>query len=1433
MRREDNPREREKWFYDQRAYPLKQIPAGIRQKAFERLEEMRRAERQRAKAPNIEALIQAGLLSWIPIGPQPGNSPHFGAVSGRIGAIAVDPTNADIVYLGGAQGGIWKTTDGGQNWVPLTDSQASLAIGAIAIDASSCNPAPCKTIYAGTGEQTFSGSSYYGAGVLKSTDAGATWTQMGNPPGFPFVGPFAGGQNSFAFGGARISSIAVKRDGSVLLAGVDIGFGGSTASGVYRSTDGGATWNVVSVASGASATDVLFSPDPARPGDAYAALGRPAGDGINGVYKTTDSGLTWARADTGTSKLPITSNVGRIKLAIAPSAPATLLASIADVFTDDLLGMFRSTDGGVNWVQLFNTPNFCRGQCSYDMVIRVHPNNASVIYAGGSAAGITFTCSTGFYFSRSADGGATWTPFVTTPAGDCIHVDQHAMDFGIQGATVKLYLGNDGGVWGVDVSNPTSPTLPWVNLNATLQLAQFYPGNSIHPSDEQIGMGGTQDNDTLKFAGALPWDTVGPGCDGGYTVIDRTVPSTWYFECQGGIIFKSTVNGTPGSATLAMDGIDPFDVVAFIAPLIGDPNVSNRLYAVTSRVYQTNDGAQNWNPISPELSFDSATARFASLRAIAVAPSDSNVVYTGARNARIFRTSTANLGANATWAEITSATDLPGRVITAMAVSPANPNTAFVTFSGFTFGSDLKGHVFKTTDSGATWTDISGTGPGTLPNTPVNAIVIDPDFAPVGDRIFIGTDVGVFETTDGGANWSTLLTGLPRVAVLSLVLRRESRTLRAGTHGRSAWDLQYSPLPAYTLSAVSPSSFAPNSGPANISVRGNGFTFTSVINWNGTPLNPTSLTSANQLDATVTNTELVGGPPAQVTVVDSILGATNALAVTIINPVPSVSSLAPPSVASGSGAFTFTVNGTDFVSNSEVHWDGAPRTTTFVNSAQLTAQISAADTASSGKFQVTVVNPAPGGGTSSSVIYPVTGPGPVNDDFNNAVNASPAPFIDKKNSGFATADTGGRLDPVVPSSCTTGAANSGKANSIWYKFTPAANGLILAATFGSVYDTILSVVTGSPGAFTVVACNDDLPFQSGGPSQVSFTATAGTTYSFMISAWAGDGGATDFQLIEFLPPPNDNISSATVILSSPFTDMVSTIAATTQSVDPVVPTACTVGAANSGRGKNIWYRFTPSANGTVTADTTGSDYDTILAAFTGVPGSFNITVCNDDSGGLTSQISFFALGGTTIYLMISDYDGIGGNAVFHFSSTATASPDFNVSISSQTITVIRGQPATATLTITPVNGPVSTAITFSCSGLPSFSTCSFNPPSVTPGSSPATVTLTITATAPSMLPPAPPFFVPPLLLWLVVALAMLTTALASRRAMRRRVASAMAVVGLIFLAVLLATCGGGGGGSSPPPITNPGTPVGSYSVTVLGTAGGSTQRFVSITLTVQ
>ncbi|HLE36292.1 MAG TPA: hypothetical protein VI699_04025, partial [Candidatus Acidoferrales bacterium] len=538
----DEPLRREQWFYEQRMLPDGRVPASLRLDALRRMQDMMEAEgklfRRRDAQGNViseEFLIPPSTTQWTPIGPQPASTGSVvGNVSGRIGALAVHPTNANFVFLGGAQGGVWRSTDGGFTWTPISDTQVSLSIGSIAIDPSNPN-----VVYVGTGEQTFSGSSYYGAGVLKSTNAldpnpaNVTWTQLGAST---FAGPFSSG-----LGGAFIGSLAIHpQNTQIILAGVQIFVtaDGGSSSGIYRTTNGGVNWT--QVLAGAPGTEVLF--DASNPAIAYAALGSIFGDTDNGVYKSTDSGATWARADAaGTQKLP-TTNVGRIEIAIAPTSTSTLFASIQNSGSGSsfgaLLGFFKSTDAGINWTQLTGAPDFCTPQCWYDHVIKVHPNNSSVVYAGGSAVSN--------FFMRSTDGGQTWSSAIRGANNNQLHVDQHAIAFGPgSGTATKIYVGNDGGAWSSDVSNSTA-ALNWTNLNATLSLTQFYPGMSIHPSDDQLGFGGTQDNNTQRYTGSLTWQTVTCG-DGGWTAIDPAIPTTVYATCQNVDIRKSTNSGLPGT----------------------------------------------------------------------------------------------------------------------------------------------------------------------------------------------------------------------------------------------------------------------------------------------------------------------------------------------------------------------------------------------------------------------------------------------------------------------------------------------------------------------------------------------------------------------------------------------------------------------------------------------------------------------------------------------------------------------------------------------------------------------------------------------------------------------------------------------------------------------------------------------------------------------
>ncbi|HEV2113459.1 MAG TPA: hypothetical protein VGR50_04875, partial [Terriglobales bacterium] len=249
--------ERERWFYEQREFPLGHIPPGAHAKALARRKQMEAEEFTLRQSGAAYSLKQFSGTSWSLIGPQATSSPFYKPyVSGRVSALAVDPTDPNTVYLGGAEGGVWKTTNGGANWTPLTDGQASLATGSIAID-----PQNHTTIYVGTGEENFGGDNYYGAGVLKSTDAGASWSHL---PG-PFVGPTNSNPPS---GGAYIGSIAVQPGNSqVLLAGVLIYSTQGTNFGqnIMRSTDGGVSWSTVLPGGnnggfGGNSTAVLFDP---------------------------------------------------------------------------------------------------------------------------------------------------------------------------------------------------------------------------------------------------------------------------------------------------------------------------------------------------------------------------------------------------------------------------------------------------------------------------------------------------------------------------------------------------------------------------------------------------------------------------------------------------------------------------------------------------------------------------------------------------------------------------------------------------------------------------------------------------------------------------------------------------------------------------------------------------------------------------------------------------------------------------------------------------------------------------------------------------------------------------------------------------------------------------------------------------------------------
>jgi len=1031
-------RKRAQWFFHQRAYPLEHIPAGARVRAVQHLERMRASsgtfmQRFLAKAnlENSTTLINSGtqanaqqisinMSNWTPIGPQPTSSFFFGLTSGRVTALAVDPCDAsgNTIYAGAAQGGLWKTTNGGGTWTALTDSQLSLASGSVAVDPvlADCTGGHTGSIYYGTGEQNFAFDSFYGAGVLISHDGGSTWTKdstfvnvtPGTPSTITPTNPVAAGP----FIGSIAVDPATSGSSQVLLAGVQ-GVSSPINSGIYRSTNGGSTWTRVIPTSNATnfpgpndfGTGVVFDPADSTGQTAYAALGVPFCTGAqgacdlsgdeeldNGVYKSTDGGQTWtllSGLDSAANAVGGPADYGRITIAIGPPAssgkPGELLVSIANILnsSSNLLGVFKSTDGGDTFTLLMNdsgSTGFCDKQCFYDMSIGVSPSNPNLIFLGGGpAANGNSTAPCGIFPAnqgistviRSTDGGNSWADVsCDNTSGSFIHVDTHAFAFSPNG---KLYTGNDGGIWASsDVISGSAGAQTWSDLNTTLNLTQFYPGNSIHPSNPQIAFAGAQDNGTQMFTGSLNWNDTDACGDGGWTAIDPSIPSTVYAACEAfgatGEVNKNQLDGVGGASgnnwialdTPAMDN----DNANFIPPLVLDPNSPQNLYFGTFQVWQSTNGGISWN-ILGSTSASGPSPLCASgncvLTTLAVAPNSSDTVYAGSDVGFIWASTDATT-ATPTFNRIDQP-NTPSRVVTQIAVSPTNAQIAFVAFSGFsgftdpnTGTTDTVGHLFETSDGGTSWTDISchvsncGT-PGTtdLPNTPVNDVVVDPNDL-TNSTLYVATDVGVFATSNGGASWAELAGGLPHVECTSLKLDNTARVLQVGTHGRGVWDLQLPGLPASALTAISPTSTMAGTSGITLTLSGQGLPTNATVNFGSTPLASTG--GGTQLTVSVPASALAASGEVAVSVAGV---STPPLNFGIEGPAPTITGASPTSITAGSNA-TLTITGTNFASNSEVIWTPVSGANQGVSTA--IAQDTGSLSCTNGACQFTVTAPA-------------------------------------------------------------------------------------------------------------------------------------------------------------------------------------------------------------------------------------------------------------------------------------------------------------------------------------------------------------------------------------------------------------------------------------------------------------------------------------------
>lgn len=659
-----------------------------------------------------------GAATWQPMGPRPILSEYWSGdddASGRVVSIAPHPTDPQTCYIASASGGIWKTTDGGSNWTPLTDELSTLNHGAVAIDPS--NP---QTIYAGTGEYTVQST---GDGLFRSLDGGATWTKIATA----------------AQVGTRCSRVMINPANPQV-----IHVTGS--AGYIRSTNGGAAW---STRLSGAASDVAINP--VNPQTLYVARHS------DGVYRSLDGGTTLTKLAGG---LPVGS--GRIVLGLSAANPSVVYAAFTD--DGDLVGLYRSADGGTSWSLLPATPNFPSPQAWYSCFLAVDPSNENTLMAGG-----VFPSYAPVGVVRSTNGGTSWTEVSISAIAGQLHPDMHAVAFGPGGV---IWCGNDGGVW-----KSTDNAASWINLNATLTLTQNYQ-IALHPTDAAKLMGGTQDNGTVgRDLATDQWPQVLEG-DGGFAAYDFATPTRRYTTYIYLSIYR--FNGALLSNITGPWSGDPRN---FIAPLIISPHHAQTLFGGTDRVWRTTNAAATiptWTAISPTTVGGGGT-----LNTLAQAASDAQVMYTGSSNGPVYVT--ANGGAN--WNN--RSTGLPAAGVTDIVIHPTNASRAYVSYA-LTTG----GRIYSTTNQGVSWTAVGTTLPTGVAS---RALAVDWRFAP--PHLYCGAGSGVYSSRNGGASWTKDGTDLPNVTIGDLQIHPATCDLIAGTYGRGAWRLR---LPADCNSNATP-----------------------------------------------------------------------------------------------------------------------------------------------------------------------------------------------------------------------------------------------------------------------------------------------------------------------------------------------------------------------------------------------------------------------------------------------------------------------------------------------------------------------------------------------------------------------------------------------------------------------------------------------------
>lgn len=1372
----DHERKRSEWFLRGRVVRGK-ASAELRRRAYQnkmRTRAARLIRGQMLRRQTFYGNTQAPQISdgWTPLGPVPLASDasgdgfqNYNQVSGRATGLAIDPADptGNTVFVGGAQAGVWKSTNAAAsvansvNWSPLTDDQATLSIGSIAIQPGNSNPAT-SVVLAGTGEADNSADSYFGLGILRSADGGNTWTLIST------ANSTAGTLSFSGLGGTRMAfRTAVGQTNTVVAAmaasavgEVDGALTSNTYPGLYTSTDAGETWTYDALFSGASeatsATSVVYN---ATAGLFFAALQ------YHGFYSSPD-GLTWtllanqpgAAGLLSTTACPqnyvTTCPMYRGEITAVPNRNEMYVWFVSPDSNGNAVdrGIWLSTNSGISWTQINDSGISNCGDEAGCGVDQGFYNLALLALPDGSTATDLYAGAINLYkctIATPTGSPSCANPFMNlTHAYGCdplgapahVHPDQHALAYSIlSSGTDLMYFANDGGLYraldgytGLTSGSCTGTNL-FDDLNQNLGSMTQFVSFSQSATNQNTILGGTQGNGSPATETATTsesWGNVLSG-DGGYNAIDANT-GNWF-----------TSNPDTGSGTLDIYGCSSGvgcttfsfedDVVVesedvggddggFYFPYLLDPQSKTSLLVGTCRVWQGPRSGGAYTLLSPN--FDTLGIGTCSGNEVNVVRALAAGGASNANGSQVTYATTDGLGPNAlstpiggnvwvttnamavsgvssTFVNVTlngpggTSINLNQFPISSVAIDASDPtgNTAYVAVMGFT---GAGGHVWKTTNAGASWSDFTGSGTNALPDDPVNAVVVDPSAS----NVYVGTDVGVFQSSTSGAAWTELgpsdqETGfLPNVAVTALAIfdSGSQKLLRASTYGRGVWEFNLAAVPDFQIAV-------PNS--PLTAFAGTTPTFSGTV---------TALDGYNS-SVTLSCTAGVTSPPSPCT--------------------PKPASLTPTasgkafSVTTGSvvGTYNFNVQGVGSDSNHTTHVDA------------LTLNVVNLILSTPSPTRIT----EPRGATSPAVSFTVS----VQGAFNQSVTLS---------CSFAPSITGAAC--TFTPAATVNPTSTAPVNMTATMTVPASTAI------GNYTVTLQATTAGAPAPFTTsftlaVVLNPTFVISEPTPFPEVNAGSTGTSGSITIDSQDGFSGTVSLSCVSAYGANSCSVSPTSV---NAFPAEISLI---------INGTSFAPGSYEI-EVQGISGAITQSANVPFNVGTYTLTGPSSLSSAPGgqLPGSLTFTPTYFYSGQVSASCSAAALPGAKC--TISPAKPITINYPTVATATATivvpsnASPgNYNVIITTLDVTgeptasltivltvyqdftinpptpstqaISPGQSAAYSFSVQPVGSSFANAITFSCSGAPVPALCTFTPNPVTPGSSSVAVVMTAGSTA--------------------------------------------------------------------------------------------------------